>query len=73
MPEIAFEVDFIIKPDGDGFHAFCPHLKGLHMDGSTENEALENAKEAVIAYLESLIKHQEPIPLKPYVMKERDY
>lgn len=56
------EVDLIVVPDGDSFHAFCPSLKGLHMDGRTEDEAIENAKDAVIAYLESLRKHNDPLP-----------
>jgi predicted RNase H-like HicB family nuclease len=61
---IIFEVEFIVEPDGTGFHAYCPSLKGLHMEGATREEALANAKDAAIAYLRSLIKHGEPIPLK---------
>ena len=71
--KIAFQVDIIVKPDGDGFHAFCPSLKGLHMDGKTKDEALENAKVAIIAYLLSLIKHNDPIPIHFFVIKEKDY
>lgn len=56
------EVELIVEPDGEGFHSFCPSLKGLHMDGRTEDEAIENAKDAVIAYLESLRKHNDPLP-----------
>lgn len=41
----------------------APLLKGLHIDGETPEAALENAKEAVVAYLISLIKHKDPIPL----------
>jgi predicted RNase H-like HicB family nuclease len=60
---IEFTVMIVIEPDGDGFHAFCPALKGLHIDGQTEEEALQNAMEGAILYLESLIRHGDPIPI----------
>ena len=33
--------------------------------GATEEEALENVKEAIGVYLESLSKHGDPIPVGP--------
>lgn len=60
---IQFTINIIVEPDDDEFHAFCPALKGLHVGGHTEEEAVRNAVDAGIAYLESLIKHREPIPL----------
>ena len=62
-PIIGFKVDIIIEPDDGGFHAYCPALKGLHTAGDTKEEALHNARDAAIAYLESLIKHNDPIPV----------
>ncbi len=58
-----FTIQVVIKPDESGFHAYCPALKGLHVGGATEEEALQNARDAAIAYLNSLVKHGEPIPL----------
>ena len=55
--ELFPEVSIIIEPDGDSFHAYCPAFKGLHTCGDTEEEALNNAVQAVAAYLRSLIKH----------------
>ncbi len=60
---IEFKIDIIVEPDESGFHAYCPALKGLHVGGDTKEEALQNARDAAIAYLESLIKHGEPIPV----------
>ena len=60
---IHFAIDVIVEPDEDEFHAFCPALKGLHVGGRTEEEAARNAADAAIAYLESLMKHGEPIPI----------
>ena len=59
---IILQVEVFVEPDGDGYHAFCPAFKGLHMDGETEEEALRNTIEALGAYIRSLIKHGEPIP-----------
>lgn len=67
MPEkehqVKLSVPIIIEKDGDEYHAYCPVLKGLHTCGETEEEALKNAKNAISAYLFSLIKHGDPIPL----------
>lgn len=61
--KLEFRLTIVIEPDADGFHAYCPALKGLHTCGETEQETLENAKHAAIAYLRSLIKHGDPIPV----------
>ncbi|MBA7490765.1 hypothetical protein ES702_01308 [subsurface metagenome] len=68
-----YRIQVIIEPDGPGFHAYCPALEGLHTCGETEEEALKNAKDAISAYLQSLIKHNDPIPvgiLPPKGIKE---
>jgi len=57
------QVTLILEPDENGYHAFCPALKGLHVDGETELETLENAKEAISIYLDSLYLHGDPLPI----------
>ncbi|MFO7913875.1 MAG: type II toxin-antitoxin system HicB family antitoxin [Desulfotignum sp.] len=53
----------IIEQDEDGvFVAEVPALPGCISQGKTRAESLQNAKEAINAYLESLKKHNEPIP-----------
>jgi predicted RNase H-like HicB family nuclease len=59
---IKFGVRIIVEPDETGFHAYCPALKGLHTCGETKEEAIQNAKDAALAYLLSIIKHGDPIP-----------
>lgn len=52
-----------IEQDEDGyFVAECPNLPGCISQGKTLKEAKENIKEAIEGYLESLAKHDEPIP-----------
>lgn len=62
-PIIGFRIEVIIEPDEIGFHAYCPALKGLHTCGDSKEEALRNAKDAARAYLQSSMKHGDPIPV----------
>jgi antitoxin HicB len=53
----------LIEQDEDKmFVAEVPSLPGCISQGKTRNEAVENAKDAIKGYLESLKKHNEPIP-----------
>jgi len=53
----------IIEQDEDGvFVAHCPALPGCVSQGKTRAEAEANIKEAIAGYLESLRKHDEPVP-----------
>lgn len=45
------------------FVAECPTLPGCVSQGKTREEAVKNVKDAMKGYLESLKKHDEPIPL----------
>jgi predicted RNase H-like HicB family nuclease len=57
----------IIEQDEDGFFiAECPNLPGCISQGKTLQEAKANIKEAIKGYLESLKKHNEPIPPSIY-------
>ena len=60
---LKISIDICVEPDGDEFHAYCPALKGLHTFGATEDEAVSHAMDAAIAYLQSLVKHGDPIPV----------
>lgn len=53
----------LIERDEDGvFVATAPALPGCVSDGATREEALNNIREAIILYLESLEAHGDPIP-----------
>ena len=53
----------VIEEDEDGiFVVECPLLPGCISQGKTRQEAIENIKDAMAGYLESLKKHNEPIP-----------
>lgn len=53
----------LIEQDEDGvFVAECPSLPGCISQGNTRSEALQNIEDAIRGYLESLRKHNDPIP-----------
>lgn len=60
---IKVRLRIFVEPDSDGFYAYCPELKGLHVGGATEEEAVQNALNAASAYLMSLMKHNDPLPV----------
>lgn len=59
----------LIEQDEDGiFVAEAPALPGCISQGQTRAEALDNIKEAMAGYLESLQAHGDPIP--PAIFEE---
>lgn len=53
----------LIEQDEDGaFVAECPSLPGCVSQGKTREEALVNIRDAIAGYLESLRRHDEPVP-----------
>lgn len=53
----------LIEQDEDGVYvAEAPSLPGCITQGATRAEAIQNIKEAIAVYLESLSAHGEPVP-----------
>lgn len=53
----------VIEQDEEGmFVVECPSLPGCISQGKTREEALKNIKDAAQGYIESLKKHNEPVP-----------
>ncbi|MBI2672008.1 type II toxin-antitoxin system HicB family antitoxin [Candidatus Woesearchaeota archaeon] len=54
----------ILEQDEDGAYvAECPILPGCISQGKTRKEVIKNIADAIKGYLESLKKHNEPVPL----------
>ena len=64
LSEFSFTVFFEPAVEG-GYVVTCPALPGLVTEGDTLAEARKMAKDAILAYLESLRKDGEPIPKDP--------
>lgn len=61
-PMSEYEFTVVYERDDDGrILAGCPALPGCCADGETEAEAAKNIREAMLAHIESRLKHGEPI------------
>lgn len=59
----------LLEQDEDGAYvAECPSLPGCISQGKTRAEALRNIHDAIQGYIESLNKHNEPVP--PSIQEE---
>jgi len=64
-----YEFDVIIMEDeSDGYLAFVPALPGCHTQGNTLQELMENVKEAIELYLETLPEEEKKELLKQKVV-----
>jgi len=53
----------VLTRDETGYWvAECPSLPGCNTQGKTREEAIENAKEAIALYVESLEELGKPVP-----------
>lgn len=63
IQQIRVKVPISLEPDGDGFHAYVPALKGCHVGGATKEEARRNIDDAIYLYITSLLERGEPLPI----------
>jgi predicted RNase H-like HicB family nuclease len=49
-------------PEDGGYLAYFPALRGCQTWGTTYEETVKHAEEALAVYVESLIAHNEPLP-----------
>ena len=63
--------NIILEPDEDGgFSVTVPALDGCFTQGDTEEEAIENAREAILCYLEGLEKVNQIRSAPKAILKE---
>jgi predicted RNase H-like HicB family nuclease len=59
---LAYSLTVAFHPEEAGYLASFPALPGCHTWGDTYEEAVKNAEEALIGYLEALQKNGEKLP-----------
>ncbi|PYU09925.1 MAG: type II toxin-antitoxin system HicB family antitoxin [Acidobacteria bacterium] len=57
------------KETEGGYHVFCPTLPGCHTQSETIEEGVENIREAISLYIESLVEDGLPIPAEDIFIK----
>jgi len=56
-------IKICVEKDDDRYYAYCPELKGVHEDGDSVEDATQNAKESALVYIQSILEHNESLPL----------
>jgi predicted RNase H-like HicB family nuclease len=51
---MSYKVGVVIEKDEYVYYAFCPELEGCQSQGDTFEQALNNIKEAIELYLETI-------------------
>jgi antitoxin HicB len=59
MTHHIFNYKIVLMPEEDGFSVLVPAIPEICTQGNTEEEALENAREAIECYLESCSQQGE--------------
>ena len=61
-----FTYSVVLETDeqAGGFVAHVPALPGCHTEGDTRDEPVAMAQDAITGYVESLLAHNEPIPVE---------
>jgi predicted RNase H-like HicB family nuclease len=57
------------KEDEGGYHVFCPILPGCHTQSETIEESVQNIREAIELYIESLVEDGLPVPKEDIFIK----
>jgi predicted RNase H-like HicB family nuclease len=51
---MSYKVSVVIEKDEYGYYAYSPELEGCQSQGDTFEEVMENIREAIELYLETL-------------------
>ena len=63
---MSYKVNVIVEKDEHGYYAYCPELEGCQTQGDSLEETLENIKEAIGLYLDTLSEDE----IKDFLSKE---
>jgi predicted RNase H-like HicB family nuclease len=57
-----YRFSVVIEKDNEGYFAFCPELQGCYTQGTTYEEVLQNARDAIRLHIEDRLESGEEIP-----------
>jgi len=65
---MSYKVSVIVERDEYGYYAYCPELEGCQTQGDSLEEVMENIKEAIKLYLETLSEDERKIFLSKEIL-----
>ena len=64
MKNYKYTIDILPEADGKGYYVVVPALPGCYSQGSTVEEALQNAEEAIALHVSELKRTGEGVPIE---------
>ena len=55
---MSYKMSIVIEKDEHGYFAYCPELDGCHSQGDSLDEIIENMREAIALYIETLSEEE---------------
>jgi predicted RNase H-like HicB family nuclease len=65
---MTYKVSVIIEKDEHGYYAYSPDLEGCQTQGDTLEEVMDNMREAVAIYLETLSEEERKTHLSREIL-----
>ena len=65
---MSYKVSIVIEKDEHGYYAYCPELEGCQSQGDSFEEVVENIKEAIELYLETLTEEERKASLSREIL-----
>ena len=65
---MSYKVSIVIEKDDNGYYVYCPELEGCHTQGDTIEEAMDNIREAIELYLETLSEDERSMYLSKEIL-----
>lgn len=56
---MSYKVSAVIENDEHGYYAYCPELEGCQTQGETLEEVMQNIREAIELYMETLSEDEK--------------
>ena len=63
---MTYKVSVVVEKDEHGYYAYCPELEGCQTQGDSLEDVLDNIREAIELYVETLSENE----IKDYFSKE---
>ncbi len=55
---MSYKMSIVIERDEHGYFAYCPELDGCHSQGDSLDEIIQNMREAIGLYMETLSEEE---------------
>jgi predicted RNase H-like HicB family nuclease len=66
--DMSYKVSVVIEKDEHGYYAYCPELEGCQSQGDSFDEVMENIREALELYLETMTDEEKKETLSKEIL-----